>query len=143
MKSNTKYTDILFVLDVSGSMDGEKLDKVKADSIQLIESLLANDKNKAGLITFETNSQIVSPLTNNKEELINKINSLTTTGCTNYYQALVNVDTVLKDYVKEKDKECIVLFLTDGYPNEEIPNEEGQYSYLKHLLLQLLMKILR
>ena len=131
MKSNTKYTDILFVLDVSGSMDGEKLDKVKADSIQLIESLLANDKNKAGLITFETNSQIVSPVTNNKEELINKINSLTTTGCTNYYQALVNVDTVLKDYVKEKDKECIVLFLTDGYPNEEIPNEEGQYSYLK------------
>lgn len=131
MKSNTKYTDVLFVLDVSGSMDGEKLNRVKADSIQLIESLLSNDKNKAGLITFDSNSQIVSPLTNNREELVEKINSLTTTGSTNYYKALVNVDSVLKDYVKDSDRECIVLFLTDGYPNEGTPNEEGQYSYLK------------
>lgn len=131
MKSNTKYTDVLFVLDVSGSMDGEKLNRVKADSIQLIESLLSNDKNKAGLITFDSNSQIVSPLTNNREELVEKINSLTTAGSTNYYKALVNVDSVLKDYVKDSDRECIVLFLTDGYPNEGTPNEEGQYSYLK------------
>ncbi|MCI8460319.1 MAG: BspA family leucine-rich repeat surface protein [Bacilli bacterium] len=112
-------------------MNEEKLDKVKLDTIELINSLLSNSKNKAGLITFETNSQIISNFTNNKDDLIGKVNRLSTTGCTNYYQALINVDSILKEYVKEKDRECIVLFLTDGYPNEDIPNEVAQYEYLK------------
>lgn len=56
IKNKNRHTDILFVLDVSGSMDGEKLDRVKADSTELIENLLSNDKNRAGIITFETAS---------------------------------------------------------------------------------------
>jgi len=50
---------------------------------------------------------------------------------TNYYQAFINVDKILKTYTKEDDKEIIVLFLTDGYPNENTPNEVGFYKYLK------------
>lgn len=37
----------------------------------------------------------------------------------------------MKNYHKEEDRECIVLFLTDGWPNRGIPNEVGQYNYLK------------
>jgi len=131
VKKNKGNVDVLFVLDISDSMTGNKLDRVKADSVELIESLLSNDKNKAGLITFDTNSTIVSELTNNKELLINRINNLSTGGTTNYYQALINVDSILKNYTKEKSKEFIVLFLTDGYPNENTPNEVGFYKYLK------------
>ena len=131
LKASGGNKDIIFVLDVSGSMNGDKLDRVKSDSIELINSLLSDDQNKAALITFETNSQILSELTNEKEKLVETINSLTTGNMTNYYQALVNVDQVLKNYVIEENRECIVLFLTDGYPNENIPNEEAQYRYLK------------
>ena len=131
MKKEEKDTDIIFVLDISGSMNGDKLTRVKEDSIELIEELMKNKNNKASLITFETDSTIVSEFTSDKDELINKINNLTTTGTTNYYKALVNVDTILKTYQKEKSKECIVLFLTDGYPNENTPNEVGEYKYLK------------
>lgn len=42
------------------------------------------------------------------------------------------MDSILNDYKKAKDRNCIILFLTDGYPNEGIPNEEGQYNYLKN-----------
>ncbi|MCI8567756.1 MAG: VWA domain-containing protein [Bacilli bacterium] len=131
MKTEEKFTDIIFVLDVSGSMSGEKLAKVKTDSIDLINTLLSDSNNRSALITFETTSKIILPLTNDKDKLMSTINGLSTGNMTNYYQALSNVDEILKDYKKEENRECIVLFLTDGYPNEEIPNEEGQYSYLK------------
>ena len=131
LMTEDKDTDIIFVLDISGSMSGDKLERVKADSTELIDSLLSNKNNNAALITFDTESTIVSGFTNDKDYLINEINNLEDTGSTNYYQPLVNVDTILKDYVKTDDKEVIVLFLTDGYPNVDVPNQIAQYQALK------------
>ena len=129
--TNHQYTDIIFVLDISGSMVGEKLDRVKSDSKELISSLLSNQNNRAALITFDTSSQIVSELTNDEELLTNEIDNLQVGGITNYYQALINVDSILQDYQKESGREMVVLFLTDGYPNEDTPNQVTQYQYLK------------
>ena len=131
LMTNNNYTDIIFVLDISGSMSGEKLDRVKSDSKELVSSLLSNKNNRVALITFDSSSQIVSELTNDEELLTNEIDNLQDTGSTNYYQALVNVDSILQDYQKESDREMVVLFLTDGYPNEDTPNQIGQFQYLK------------
>ena len=131
LMTNNQYTDIIFVLDISGSMSGEKLDRVKNDSKELISSLLSNQNNRAALITFDTESRIVSELTNDEELLTHEIDNLQDKGSTNYYQALVNVDSILQDYQKEDNREMIVLFLTDGYPNEDTPNQIMQYQYLK------------
>ena len=132
LMTNNEYTDIIFVLDISGSMAGEKLGRVKSDSKELISSLLSNKNNQAALITFDTESQIVSELTNDEKLLMNEIDNLQVQGNTNYYQALVNVDSILQDYKKESNREMIVLFLTDGYPNEDTPNQITQYQYLKN-----------
>ena len=131
LMTNNQYTDIIFVLDISGSMSGEKLDRVKSDSKELISSLLSNQNNRAALITFNTESQIVSELTNDEELLMNEIDNLQVAGNTNYYQALVNVDNILQDYKQESGREMVVLFLTDGYPNKDTPNQIGEYQYLK------------
>ena len=131
LMTNNQYTDIIFVLDISGSMSGEKLERVKSDSTELINTLLSNSNNRAALITFDTDSSILSGLTNDREALTNQISQLSVTGSTNYYQALVNVDTILQDYTKEEGRELIVLFLTDGYPNVDTPNQIAQYNYLK------------
>ena len=131
LMTNNQYTDIIFVLDISGSMSGEKLDRVKSDSKELISSLLSNQNNRAALITFDTESQMVSELTNDEELLTNEIDNLQAIDLTNYYQALVNVDNILQNYQKENNREMIVLFLTDGYPNVDTPNQITQYQYLK------------
>ena len=131
LMTNNQYTDIIFVLDTSISMSGEKLDRVKRDGKELISSLLSDSNNRAALITFDTNSQIVSEFTNDEELLTSEIDNLQTTGNTNYYQALINVDNILQDYQKEQNREIIVLFLTDGYPNTDTPNQIGEYQYLK------------
>ena len=131
LKTNNKYTDIIFVLDISGSMSGEKLDRVRSDTTQLVESLLSNTNNRAALITFDTNSSILSDLTNDKDSLVEKINALQDAGSTNYYQALRNVEALLQNYEQEQGRELVVLFLTDGYPNIDTPNQIPQFQYLK------------
>ena len=131
LMTNYQYTDVIFVLDISGSMLGKKLDRVKNDSKELISSLLSNKNNRVALISFDTESSIVSELTNDEELLTNEIDSLSVTGGTNYYQALVNVDSILQNYKKESGREMVVLFLTDGYPNVDTPNQIGEYQYLK------------
>lgn len=130
-KIKNKNIDVLFITDISASMDGDKIERVKSDSIELIEKILATEGNKVGLITFGTESEIISPFISNKNELIEMINNLTTSGLTNYYQALLNADKVLNNYNYDAERECVILFLTDGYPTENSPNEVGQYSNLK------------
>ena len=124
-------TDTILIIDTSGSMVGEKLDKVKSDSVDLIQKTLQDNNNKIGIIEFNDNASIVSNLSNDISDLTNKINSLTASGNTNYYQALVKLEELLKTYQKEDNKELAVLFLTDGLPNINTPNEVGQYKYLK------------
>ncbi len=131
LKSEERDKDIILVLDVSGSMDGEKISRVKEDATDLVDVLLTNPNNNAALISFETSSRIIENLTNNKDLMIEQINNLTTTGCTNYYQALKNVETILNDYKQEQNRDMVVLFLTDGYPNEDTPNEVAEYGFIK------------
>ena len=128
---NKQYKDIIMVLDVSGSMNGNKLSRVKEDSIDLINSILTDSNNRIALISFESSSTLLSGLTNDKDNLIQYVSDLSSNGCTNYYSALLNVEEILKNYTKESNRECIVMFLTDGYPNTETPNEVGEYAYLK------------
>ena len=131
MQTGNRYKDIILVLDISGSMAGEKLEKVKSDSIELVEHLLSNTHNKVAIITFENTSNILQTFTNDKNTVIEKIQSITETGNTNYNAALQNVDIVMNGYGKENNRDIVTLFLTDGYPNEDTPNQVGTYEVLK------------
>ena len=130
-KTNGNKKDIILVLDTSDSMSGDKINKVINDTKELINEVLSNSGNRIAIITFDTTSTIVSPFTNKKDDLIKKLNEIEVKGCTNYNAALKNVDIAMNGYVKEKGKDIVTLFLTDGYPNEETPNQLGAYEVLK------------
>lgn len=131
VKQKSKNTDLLLVLDMSESMRGDKLDNVKIATSELVNSVLAKSGNKIGITSFDTGSKIVTEFTSDKNTLLEKVNELECGGQTNYYQALVNVDKILKNYIEERNRNCVVLFLTDGYPNVDSPNEIAEYRYLK------------
>ncbi len=131
LKKKNPNTDVILVLDVSASMSGNKLNRVKEDSIDLIDSLLSDPNNHAALISFDTDSKLISDFTNDKDGLIEKVRLLSEEGNTNYYQPLVDADEILKKYQKKEDTDCVLLFLTDGYPNVDVPNQIGEYYYLK------------
>ena len=129
--NDTKKLDVLMVIDNSGSMSGEKLDQVKHDATDLANALLSTGDNKMALVTFNTDADILSDFTNDKTEFINLVNGIDDAGCTNYYRGFLKAEEILNGYVHEDDRELILLFLTDGFPNEETPNEVAEYRTIK------------
>ena len=129
-KSKFDYTDVILVLDTSGSMLGTKLTQVQNDVNELINVTIPKG-NKIALITFNDSATVVNNFTNDTTLLQESINNLKVSGETNYYQALIKVDDVLSTYNKESNRDCVVLFLTDGLPTIDTPNEVSQYKYLK------------
>ena len=129
-KSKFDYTDVILVLDTSGSMLGTKLTQVQNDVNELINVTIPKG-NKIALITFNDSATVVNDFTNDTTLLQESINNLTVSGETNYYQALIKVDDILSTYNKESNRDCVVLFLTDGLPTIDTPNEVGEYKYLK------------
>ena len=131
MKESSQAKDIIFVLDVSGSMSGDKLNQVKKDTTDLATAVLSNPRNRAALITFDTGAEIVSGFTSNKDKFLTKVNALTDKGATNYKAGFEEVRKLLEGYKKEEEKDLVLLFLTDGSPSEETPNEIAIYNELR------------
>ena len=129
-KKRADYTDVILVLDTSGSMLGDKLTQVQTDVNELINDTIPKG-NKIALITFNDSATVVNNFTNDTTLLQESINNLAVSGETNYYQALIKVDDILSTYNKESNRDCVVLFLTDGLPTIDTPNEVSQYKYLK------------
>ena len=127
----SRYTDVLFVVDVSGSMNGAKLDRVKQDMTELTDSLMSNGQNQVAMVSFESGAKKELDFTTDKTAAQAAINNLGTSGNTNYYRALKEAEGVLENYQVQDNRDLFLLFLTDGYPNEDTPNERAEYAYLK------------
>lgn len=52
LMTDEKDKDIVFILDTSSSMTGNKLDRVKQDTKELVKTLLSNNNNQVALIFF-------------------------------------------------------------------------------------------
>ena len=76
-----KYYDMALVVDVSGSMQGERLKIAKQALNAFVDSTMGSDR--VGLIKFESYSQKVADLTENASSLKSKINALSASGGTN------------------------------------------------------------
>ena len=75
LMAKEEASDIIFVVDTSASMEGDKLNQVKTDSTSLINDILSNTNNNVALIEFNSSATILSDFTNDKNFLINEINS--------------------------------------------------------------------
>lgn len=141
--SNASYDnrgkDLIIVCDTSASMSSEKFSVLKDSVVNVVDEVLSNTNNRVALINFSTNATILSGFSNDKENLDNLINSFVSDGGTNYYKALLKVDELLKNYSFSNDRKTEVLFITDGYPELDVPNEVGQYKYLKDSYPDLLI----
>ena len=111
---------LLFVVDVSGSMSGEKINQAKLSLLHIVEKL--SDDDCIGIILFSstvTRRTIglikVGP---NREELNTIINSIIARGGTNFDAALEVGVNVMTDFVNNADTDCVHLMvsLTDGRP---------------------------
>ncbi len=132
-KDDTKNRDVILVLGASDSMQGDKIEKLRNDTISLAKNLLTNTSNRVALITYGTEARIISDFVNEPSVLEVQLNTYLEflMGQRNHYNALVKVEEILNHYQKEGNRDCVVLFVTDGYADKGNPNEIIQYNYLK------------
>ena len=110
--------DFIFVIDVSGSMQGEKIQQAR-DALQFcLNGLDKNDR--FGIISFSSGiNQFQKTLSNaGQDELENAkyfINNLSANGGTNINEALLNALNIKS---KDDERPTNIVFLTDGLPTE-------------------------
>lgn len=103
--------DVIFVLDVSGSMEGEKLNQAK-EALKFVLSRLNKD-DRFNILAFSTGvyrfaDSLVPSSENRKAQVF--VDELRAGGSTNIYQALMEA---LADVEK---RPAYILFMTDGLP---------------------------
>lgn len=123
-KNNIESKDITFILDVSGSMSGEKIEQAKKALLYCVNNLNAGDH--FNIIRFSTEAySLFKSLEKADKHNINQaksfINDLQAIGGTNIEEAF---NLAFKNY-KESERPHFVVFLTDGKPTIGEMNDDN------------------
>jgi len=103
----------MLVVDISGSMDKNgKLAAAKEAAKQYVSQMRPGDQ--AGLMTYDTKTYYVQPITTDTAALTTAIDGLVTGGDTAMYNALVEAETNLAAVNGRKS----IIVLTDGLDNK-------------------------
>jgi Ca-activated chloride channel homolog len=108
-----KKADIWLVIDVSSSMQGEKLDKAKEAALAFVKNI--DPSNRVGLIVFSNGVQVQVPLDvveKNQAELEKHIGLLYANGGTALFDALNRSIDLLTEIEGERIR--AVVLLSDG-----------------------------
>ena len=120
---NPLAVDVVFVLDISGSMSGEPLASLKAASVMAID-LLPQDT-PIGIVAFSDEAtNLTQGFSTDKIKLKRIINSLNTKNLTGYIGALECM-TNLVGTSSDLDRH-LAIFISDGEPN--VPAESPSPS---------------
>lgn len=118
-ETNPAPVDIVFVLDISGSMDGDNIKRAKS-AVETLTNKLKTDKtvdSKWKLVTFSSTASVITQNWITATGINNTIQGFGNTECTggtNYQDGLTTASEVLT--TARQDSVKIVIFLTDGEP---------------------------
>lgn len=111
--------EIIINLDVSNSMTGEKINKVKSSAIELIDKLSQKMQGiKFGVVQFRNDANVVVSPTGDANKAKDAINKMSASGETAIAKG---IEKAINSYSKDIDKKIMIL-LTDG--KETINNNE-------------------
>ena len=156
LKTNTQNKkDIVLALDNSNSVNGERLDRIRRDSANLVDNLLSDSSNRMALLKFNADASILTPFvpisstangavpgagntyfSSDKNIVKNAISTIHSegvidgVGVMSYFTGLKKVEEILEGYQRQADRELSVIFVASDYPNKDTPSEVGQYKML-------------
>jgi Ca-activated chloride channel family protein len=109
---------VVFVLDTSGSMNGEPLEQV-IRSVEMLADLLAPE-DKVGVVAFSNQATEVCPLAaltpDTRRVLKRRVNGMRAGGGTNIQAGLEKAASMFG--ARDAHERQIVLLLSDGQPND-------------------------
>merc|ERR1719352_1405392 len=109
--------DVLLLLDTSGSVRPEGFAAEQALALGLLDALDVGTTTHAGVLSFAATTEVVSPLTADREALAKHLHGLSWRGtATNLGEALMTSLDVLTSGARS-DALSTVVVITDGTPN--------------------------
>lgn len=128
--------DVVLVLDVSGSMDGEPMTETKEAAKKFITTVLQNNT-AVGIVTYDTSAMKVADFNMNEAYLHNTVDTINSGGSTNIEGGLALAQEMLRGSGAKKK---IIVLMSDGLPNRGLTGdslvefadtikEEGTYIY--------------
>jgi Mg-chelatase subunit ChlD/sugar lactone lactonase YvrE len=109
-------SDIMLLVDTSGSMSGPKMDAARNAALEFVGQL-DYSLNQVGLITFSTNVDMVQELTDNPRKLLQAIPSLGDDSGTNMLEAMLMAVEELEGPRARANAKQVIILLTDGRPS--------------------------
>lgn len=111
--------DVVFVLDTSGSMAGEKIDQAK-DALRYCLNRLG-ERDRFGLVAFSSDvdvfrDQLATPAARDDARYF--VDQLEARGGTNIHAALLEAVAMLRE-----SERGMIIFLTDGLPSSGVTDE--------------------
>lgn len=115
--------EVMFIIDYSGSTEGEKLQKEKAAAGVFIDTLARNPQNRVGFVVFNEQGRLVSPLSSDFASVKRAVNSLPDgNGFTCIKCGIEAANNHLASNARPGLPKVIVL-LSDGYANRPEPKD--------------------
>lgn len=105
-------TSLVFVMDISGSMNGEPLDKTKRAAIEFLRYSDA----EIAIVAFDNQIYPIMDFSHNHDSLVKSFLNLETIGGTQLYDALIYALNMLS----EKSKCKHIIALTDGQTSGDL-----------------------
>ena len=125
-----RYMPVVLLLDVSGSMDGDKINNLYDATVKMIETFADEGKKeipyKIAIITFGASVDYHTPYTDATKDLASNLRPFYADGMTPLGTAL----RMAKDLIEDKDEtpkrwyRPAVVLVSDGYPNDN--NWQGE-----------------
>ena len=111
--STSTGANVIFVVDVSGSMQGTRLTAAKSAIKAAASTILEQDNTKVSLVTFSTNATTVLSQTSSISSFNSSVDRLSASGGTNWEAGLSEAEDLVSS---DSNTSNYVIFVSDGNP---------------------------
>jgi Ca-activated chloride channel family protein len=129
-KETKKPVDLVVVMDISGSMKGDKINTARNSLLQFIN--LLDDRDRLEIILFSREVYTLSPLSElgpKRADVVMRVSGITEQGATRLYDGVVQAYNDLEENGNPKHIQAIVV-LSDG---EDTRSENTRSILLNHI----------
>lgn len=124
ISTSERFMPVVLLLDVSSSMEGDKINNLYIATVKMIETFAEQSKKeipyKVAIITFGASVDYHTPYTDATKDLANNLSRFYANGMTPLGTALRMAKDLIEDKTVTKTKwyRPAVVLVSDGYPND-------------------------